>query len=73
MKILVYVGHPAQYLFFRKSIYDLQEKSNKIILLLKTKDILEDLVNHDGFKYINIIPKERGTSKFSIGINLINF
>jgi hypothetical protein len=71
MKILVYVGHPAQYLFFRKSIYDLQEKSNKIILLLKTKDILEDLVNHDGFKYINIIPKERGTSKFSIGINLI--
>ncbi len=71
MKILIYVGHPAQYLFFRQSIKTLLSREHKIVLLIKTKDVLENLVKTDGFNYINIMPTVRGASKLSIGLSLI--
>ena len=71
MKILIYVGHPAQYLFFRQSIKTLLSKGHSIILLIKTKDILENIIKEDGINYINIMPQPRGNSKISIGLNLI--
>jgi len=71
VKIMIYVGHPSQYLFFRESIRKLKEKGNSVLLLIKTKDILEDIIIQDGFEYINIMPKPRGNSKFSIGWNLL--
>jgi len=43
----------------------------KIILLIKSKDVLEDLVISDGFKYKNIQQKERGFSKFKIGYSFV--
>ena len=71
MKILIYVGHPAQYLFFRQSIKTLLLREHNIILLIKTKDVLENLVKADGFNYINIVPTVRGASKLSIGLSLV--
>jgi predicted glycosyltransferase len=71
MKILIYVGHPAQYLFFRQSIKTLLSKGNSIILLIKTKDVLENIIKEDGFNYINIMPQPRGNSKVSIALSLI--
>ncbi len=71
MKFLIYVGHPAQYLFFKNIIISLLEKNHKVVLLLKTKDVLESLVKSDGFQYINVLPHVRGNSKFSIIYNLI--
>ena len=72
MKILVYFGHPAQYLFLRKSIKDLLAgDSNKIIVTIKTKDVLEQLLIADGIPYINILKKERGNSKLGIFFSLI--
>jgi len=71
MKIMIYVGHPAQYLFFRNSIKQLMLNHHEVILLLKTKDVLEQIVNADGFNYFNIMPKVRGKSKFKIAFSLI--
>lgn len=70
MKILVYFGHPAQYLFLRESIRRLS-KNNKVTILIKTKDVLEKLIKNDGFNYINILQKERGKSKISIAFSLL--
>ncbi len=70
MKILVYFGHPAQYLFLRETIRRLA-KNNKVTILIKTKDVLEKLIKNDGLNYINILQRERGKSKISIALSLL--
>lgn len=71
MNILIYLGHPAQYHFIKKALTVLKSKEHSIILLIKTKDILEQLVHQDGFKYINIQQKSRKNN--SIAIILASF
>lgn len=72
MRILFYFAHPAQYLFLRETIKRLSlSNKNSITIIIKTKDILENLLQKDGFAYINILPKERKKSKLSIAISLL--
>ncbi|OJV33067.1 MAG: hypothetical protein BGO29_14590 [Bacteroidales bacterium 36-12] len=66
MRILVYAAHPAQYHFFKYIIKGLQDNGHNILLLIKTKDVLEKLANQDGFPYINIQPKVRKNNTLSI-------
>ncbi len=70
MKILCYFGHPAQFLFFRETIKNLSQKNHQFILLIKTKDVLEELVQNEGFAYQNILPENRKNSKFSMALGL---
>ena len=69
-KVLFYFGHPAQYLFARETVREIRQ-DNAVIILLKTKDVLENLVKADGFDYINILPEKRGKSRLSILYSLI--
>jgi predicted glycosyltransferase len=71
MKILIYFGHPAQYLFLRESVRRLSKRGHKVTLLIKTKDVLETLIKKDGFDYINILQQERGSAKISIALSLL--
>lgn len=72
MKILFYFGHPAQYLFARATIKQLlQEPKCEVRILIKTKDVLEDLLIADQITYTNILPSERGRSKLKIGLSLL--
>ena len=65
-RILIYLGHPAQYHFFKNAIFLLKNKGCKIKILIKTKDILEQLLNEDGVDYINIQSTPRGKGRLSI-------
>ena len=72
MKILFYFGHPAQYLFARATIKRLLKKPGfEVQILIKTKDVLEDLLSADQLSYTNILPQERGSSKLKIGLSLV--
>ncbi|WP_037374111.1 hypothetical protein [Salinimicrobium xinjiangense] len=72
MKILFYFGHPAQYLFARATISRLLQKPGyDVIILIKTKDVLENLLIADDLPYKNILPTERGKSKLMIGLSLL--
>jgi len=71
MNILVYLGHPAQFHFIKNAITLLKSKGHSVILLIKTKDVLEQLVQQYGFKYINIQQKSRKNN--SIAIILASF
>lgn len=72
MKLLFYFGHPAQYLFLRETIRRLLiSGQHQVKILIKTKDVLETLLQADGYEYINILPQERGKSKFSIAWSLL--
>ena len=70
-KILFYFGHPAQYLFLRESIRQLKKKNIEIIVAIKSKDVLEQLLINDKLPYINVLPIKRGNSKFLIFLSLI--
>jgi predicted glycosyltransferase len=71
MKLLFYFGHPAQYFFLRETIKRLKKANHDVILLIKTKDVLEDILIKDQLDYINILPAERGLSKLSILFSLV--
>ncbi len=66
MKILVYVGHPAQYHFMKNALKILKEKGHSLKLLIKTKDVLESIAKEDGWEYENIQPVPRKSSKLAI-------
>jgi predicted glycosyltransferase len=65
MKILIYLGHPAQYHFFKNIVNNLK-KRHKIHCLIKTKDVLEKLLLADGAEFTNILPEGRKSSKTGI-------
>lgn len=66
MKIAILLSHPAQFLFFRTPIIRLREKGHTIFILVKTKDILSNLLDEGGWEYINIHPEERGSTHLAI-------
>jgi predicted glycosyltransferase len=71
MRILFFVSHPAQFHFFKHTITDLKKKDYEVFLLVKTKDILTNLLDELGWEYINILPEERKKSKISIVFSLL--
>jgi len=66
MNILIYLGHPAQYHFIKHTARNLIADGHSVKLLIKTKDVLEDLLKEDGWEYENIQKKFRKNSKLSI-------
>jgi uncharacterized protein len=71
MAILVFLSHPAQFLFYKNAISELRRNGYQFFLLIKTKDILSELLDDEGFEYNNILPNVRGRSKFRIFWSLI--
>jgi uncharacterized protein len=59
MKILIYLAHPAQYHFYKFMVKDLQRDGHTIKIVIKSKDILENLLQEDGIPYENILPEGR--------------
>lgn len=70
MIILFHLGHPAHYHLFKNSIKYLQ-KNHKIFILIKKKEILEDILIEEKIPYINILPEGRKDSKVGILLGLI--
>ncbi len=64
--ILVYLGHPAHYHLFKNVITNLKNNGNKLDILIKKKDILEDLLKNAGLQYHNILEEGRKDSTFGI-------
>lgn len=62
MKIIIYIGHPAQYHFFKNIVKELR-LHHEIRVLIKSKDMLESLLISEGLEYVNILPEGRKSSK----------
>lgn len=65
-RILVYIGHPAQYHFFKHTIKKLNNDGHEVKILIKTKDILGQLLQEDGVDYDNIQEIIRKNTKWGI-------
>jgi predicted glycosyltransferase len=71
MKVLFHLGHPAHFHLFKNVILDLEKRKHKINILIKKKDILEDLLKDSDIPYKNILPEGRKDSKVGIIIGQI--
>lgn len=66
MTILFQLGHPAHYHLFKNTIMQLKEDGHRVYVLIKKKDILEDLLQAAQMPYRNILPEGRKSSKIGI-------
>lgn len=71
MKYLIYLGHPAHFHLFKNSIRALKDKGHSVSVLIKKKDILEDLLKRSGVDYINILPEGRKDARAHIALGVI--
>ena len=71
MRILVYLGHPAHFHNYKNTIATLKAHGHEVEVLIKKKDILEDLLKNAGIPYHNILEEGRKNSKIGILLGLL--
>lgn len=71
MRFLFYLGHPAHFHLFRMVIGNLKAAGHEVCILIKKKDILEDLISRQGWTYTNINPEGRADNKWAIAWKLL--
>jgi predicted glycosyltransferase len=70
-KILVYLGHPAHFHLYKNAIINWQVEGHEVMILIKKKDVLENLLQNAGFEYINILKEGRKDSKIGIMLGML--
>lgn len=71
MRYLFYLGHPAHFHLFKVVIGELKSRGHHVMVLIKKKDILEELVRRQGWEYENINPEGRADNKLAMAWKLI--
>lgn len=71
MRVLFHLGHPAHFHLFKNTIQALKARDHKVDVLIKKKDILEDLLKKSGIEYQNILPKGRKDSKVGLALGVL--
>jgi uncharacterized protein len=59
MKFLFFFVHPSKFHLFRNTINTLISRGHEVEILITSKDVLEDLVKNEGWRYTNIFPEGR--------------
>jgi len=72
MKLLVYRGHPAHFHLFKGTIRALQKKNHSVTIVIKSKDVLEDLLREAGMEYINLASGPRKNGRLNIAAGFIS-
>ncbi len=71
MKILVYLGHPAHFYLYKNAIINWREDGHQVEILIKKKDILQQLLDNQGWEYHNILQEGRKNSKIGMLIGML--
>lgn len=66
MRVLFSLGHPAHYHLFKHAMAELRERGHGVKVTIKTKDVLEQLLQADGWEYDNILPRIRRNNAVSM-------
>ena len=65
MRALFYLGHPAHFHLCKNLIKDFESKGYAVQVVIRTKDILEDLCRDQSWNYINVLPQYRKRNTLS--------
>ena len=71
MKVLVYMGHPAHFYLYKNTISQLRKDGHQVEILIKKKDILQSLLDNQGWEYHNILQEGRKNSKIGMLIGML--
>ncbi|MBQ4358159.1 MAG: DUF354 domain-containing protein [Paludibacteraceae bacterium] len=71
MNILIQLSHPAHFHLYKNVAHNLIRDGHKVFILIKTKDILEDLLKQSDLPYHNILKVAHRKSKLGIGIDML--
>ena len=71
MKILVYLGHPAHFYLYKNAIINWREHGHTVEILIKKKDILQQLLDNQGWAYHNILSEGRKSNKIGMALGVI--
>ena len=66
MNILIQMSHPAHFHLYKNVARNLMQDGHHVFILIKTKDILEDLLKASGLPYCNILQEAHRKSKLGI-------
>ena len=66
MKIVIYISHPAQYLFFKNPIQLWKTHGHELKIFIRTKDVLAQLMKNDNIAYENVMPFGRKSNLLGI-------
>lgn len=66
MNILIQLSHPAHFHLYRNVAKNLMNDGHQVFVLIKTKDILEDLLLQAGLPYFNILKEAHRKSKLGV-------
>lgn len=71
MKILVYMGHPAHFYLYKNAIINWRKHGHRVDILIKKKDILQQLLDNQGWEYHNILQEGRKNNKLGMAIGML--
>ena len=66
MNVLIQLSHPAHFHLYKLVAKNLMENGNKVLFVIKSKDILETLLQNAGLPYVNINQHAHRGSKLGI-------
>lgn len=66
MNIAIQLSHPAHFHLYRRVAQNLVNGGHQVFMLIKTKDILEDLLKESGLPYYNILKIAHRKNKLGI-------
>lgn len=66
MNILVQLSHPAHFHLYKNAVKNWHEHGNNVYVLIKTKDILEELLQNSKIPYYNILSVAHRKNKLGI-------
>lgn len=71
MKVLVYLGHPAHFYLYKNTIEQLRKDGNIVEILIKKKDILQQLLDNQQWSYHNILKEGRKGNKVGMAWGMV--
>ena len=66
MNVLIQMSHPAHFHLYKNVAKSLMDDGHQVFILIKTKDILEDLLKALGLPYCNILQEAHRKNKLGI-------
>lgn len=71
MRYLIYLGHPSHYYVFREIRNILISRGNEVVMVIKPKDVLEDLLKQERINYHKISSRRRNKAFISIALDVV--
>ncbi len=71
MKVLFMISHPAHFHIFKNTIGDLQKDGHSVVIVIRPKDMLEQLCIQANVPYVKVDQRPQNSNLFRLGLSLL--